>query len=254
MTGPDFLGIGAQRAGTTWLHRMLLRHPDIFLPEAKELHFFDEEPDLTGYLGLGRPGRPFYHDLNSSEDWQWYRRQFDPGAGFGIRGEITPYYAVLSESRVSLIASRLPRLKIIYILRNPVQRAWSGFRLFWFMEKNNRECRLETELIRKTIMHPAKLIHGDYQRNTAVWEKYFGGKQILYLFYDDIVENPRMVRAEALEFLKAAPACPDGGDIAEAVNRAPALEMPEAIAADLVEYYSEQTAFIARKFGRTLRY
>jgi hypothetical protein len=40
-TGPTFLGIGAQKAGTTWLHRMLSLHPDIGMPEQKELHFWD---------------------------------------------------------------------------------------------------------------------------------------------------------------------------------------------------------------------
>jgi hypothetical protein len=252
VSGPDFLGIGAQRAGTTWLHQRLLRHPDIFLPQIKELHFFDERPDLRGYEGEGRPGRPFYYDMDSAEDWGWYRRQFEAGAGVAVRGEITPHYAVLSEPRVALIASIFPRLKIIYILRNPVQRAWSGFRLFWFLEMKNRECRLDAEALRKTIMHPAKLAHGDYRRNTAIWEKYCGRERILYLFYDDIVEDPRRVLARVQDFLGLPVALPDGAEIAEAVNRAPALEMPASIAAALAEYYSGQEEFVAGKFGRTL--
>ena len=40
---PDFLGIGAQKAGTTWLHENLRRHPELFLPEEKELHYFDRQ-------------------------------------------------------------------------------------------------------------------------------------------------------------------------------------------------------------------
>jgi hypothetical protein len=254
MTGPDFLGIGAQRAGTTWLHHRLSRHPDIFLPAAKELHFFDEKPDLSGYQGLGQPGRPFYYNLNSPEEWEWYRRQFEPGAGFKVRGEMTPYYATLSEPRVALIASRMPRLKIIYTLRNPVQRAWSGFRLFWFLEKKNQGCHLETELIQKTIMHPAKLIHGDYQRNIAVWEKHFSPGQILYLFFDDLVESPQAVMNKVFEFLGVPPVPQDPAEIGRDFNRAPALEMPGAIAAGLAEYYAGQARYIEHRFGRTLKY
>jgi hypothetical protein len=198
---PNFLGIGAQRAGTTWLYKMLSRHPEIFLSAQKELHFFDEKPDFSDYEGLGNPGQPFYYDMKSSTHWLWYQEQFKQGSDYKARGEITPFYSTLSEQRVDLIYRKLPYLKIIYIIRNPVQRAWSGFRLFWFLETKHQECNLETDILLKTIMYPAKLIHGDFQRNTNIYEKIFSTENILYLFYDDILQNPQIVLKQVCTFL-----------------------------------------------------
>jgi hypothetical protein len=193
------------------------------------------------------------YDMNSSAHWRWYQEQFEPGK-YQIKGEMTPFYATLSEQRVAFIKKKLPRLKVIYIIRNPVKRAWSGFRLFWFLETKHQECHLENEILRKTIMYPAKLIHGDYRRNTDVWEKCFNRDRILYLFYDDIVQKPQRVLDRVLTFLEVTPLQLSALDIAERVNRAPAVSMPEPIEMELTDYYSTQMAFIKAKFGRTLDY
>jgi len=50
--------------------------PDIFLPDQKELHFFDEKLDFSNYQGLGNPDQRVCHDMNSSASWRWYHRQF----------------------------------------------------------------------------------------------------------------------------------------------------------------------------------
>lgn len=254
MTGPrpDFLCIGAQRAGTTWLHGMLRTHPGIFLPEAKELHFFDEPPDLGGYDGLGHPGRPRYFDPESRADWRWYRRQFRVAAPGQVRGEITPYYAVLSERRVALAAERLPGLRIIYVIRNPVRRAWSGFRLFWSAPENRGRALPDIETLRRTILHPAKLIHGDYRRNAALWEGRCGRERTLYLSFDDIVDRPRETLAAAARFLDADPGPFAAAALPGKINDAPGPEMPEPIEAALRDHFAGQSAWIEARFGRGL--
>jgi hypothetical protein len=254
MTLPNFLCIGAQRAGTTWLYKILSRHPDIFLSAQKELHFFDEQQDFSTYEGLGTPGRPFFYDMRSSADWRWYEDQFREAGKQGIRGEITPFYATLSGERVGLIARELLGLRIIYIIRNPVKRAWSGFRLFWFLQTKHQDCNLHPGVIEKTIMYPAKLIHGNYSRNTSVWEKWLRENRILYLFYDDIVEKPREVLDQAFSFLQVAPLQIEVADLAERVNVAPDASMPEPIERALANYYTDQVEFIKVKFGRVLQY
>lgn len=252
MTLPTFICIGAQRAGTTWLHRMLSAHPGVFMTAQKELHFFDEQPDFSGYEGLGRPGRQRYYDMEAEADWRWYREQFAPGAGCAVRGEITPFYATLSRERVALMAGALPGVKIVYILRNPVLRAWSGFRLFWFLQSGNRECALDAETIRKTVMHPAKLVHGDYRRNIEVYESCFERERILYLFYDDIVARPAQVLREVADFLEVGPWEGAAAGLAGRVNSAPDAQLPASVREALAAHYAEQAAFIARRFNRVL--
>ena len=100
----DFLGIGAQKAGTTWLYEQLRLHPDISFPAGKEVHFWD---------------------LQYERGIEWYRPLFTHDKCKCL-GEITPAYAMLSKVHIEEIRDINPSLKIIYILRNPIHRAWSS--------------------------------------------------------------------------------------------------------------------------------
>src|SRR5262245_8764381 len=98
-----FLGIGAQKAGTTWLHENLRTHPVLSFPHGTEIHFWDAQRDR---------GIDWYRSLFVSSD--------------RVEGEITPAYAILPPRQVAEIAATFPDLRLIYILRNPIDRAWSS--------------------------------------------------------------------------------------------------------------------------------
>ena len=102
---PDFLGIGAQKAGTTYLYSLLSEHPQVFLSSPKELHFFS---------------------LHYQKGLAWYQDQFKFAATDKCCGEITPYYMFhpLASKR---IRKHLPNVKLIVLLRDPVERALSQF-------------------------------------------------------------------------------------------------------------------------------
>jgi len=251
---PNFLCIGAQRAGTSWLHEILRRHPDIFLSATKELHFFDEKRDFSTYTGIGHIGERFLYDMNSLSHWRWYVRQFRKSGGRKIIGEITPYYSTLSDQRIAYIAEKLPDVKIVYILRNPVQRAWSAFRRTWFLETGHTNDDFDTNVALKTIMYPAKLIHGDYIRNTGVYEKIFGKDQILYLFYDDIVRKPSGVLHQVFSFLGVAIPQIPADDVYKKINSAPGHVIPGPVEKVLSDYYADQISFLKKRFDRELEY
>lgn len=104
----DFLGIGAQRAATTWLHKCLKRHPQIRLPTSKkEVHFFNREYER----GL-----------------DWYYSQFGRRESNQIVGEITPNYLNVEEA-AERIQCHFPETKLFCILRDPLHRAHSSFEL-----------------------------------------------------------------------------------------------------------------------------
>jgi hypothetical protein len=116
---PNFLILGAQMAGTTWLAKTLSQHPDIFIPRIKEIHYFDR-------------------DENFANGASWYRQQFLRSGGRSAVGEATPNYlaATYLLPRIDIIAritAHLPASKFIVSIRDPVARALSA--LFHHMGK-----------------------------------------------------------------------------------------------------------------------
>jgi hypothetical protein len=110
MTLPTFLGLGAMRSGSTWLDRLLRRHPRIYLPtQFKEVHFFD---------------RHYQRGL------EWYGTFFPPenrASAYDHIGEITPKYLYDPEVP-DRIKTHLPNARFLIILRNPADRAYSHYR------------------------------------------------------------------------------------------------------------------------------
>lgn len=117
---PDFLVIGAARSGTTALYNYLNQHPDIFMPKTKEPNFFAYEDCQLNVKG---PGADFIN--NSVTDMSRYKALFSE-AGGRITGEASPLY--LYEPRApKRIFHHAPRVKMVAILRNPVEQAYSHF-------------------------------------------------------------------------------------------------------------------------------
>lgn len=106
----DFIIIGAQKAGTTALFDHLSDDPSLSLSEVKEVHFFDNEA-----VDWAAPDYGAYH---AQFDWSDQR----------IRGEATPIYIYWPRS-LERIAAYRPDVKLILMLRNPVERAWSHWRM-----------------------------------------------------------------------------------------------------------------------------
>jgi hypothetical protein len=148
---PDFLVIGAQKAGTTWLHDNLNWHPEVWLPPIKELNYFNEKyfPSATAWESEGRRdqaanARQFYATLehvpektktkqaalevierNERTD-DWYAEIFSHAGDDAICGEISPDYCLLPRSAIARIVTRNPGIKVVLMMRDPVERAWSN--------------------------------------------------------------------------------------------------------------------------------
>lgn len=231
---PDFIGIGAPRSASTWLHKRLSLHPQIYLPRMKELHFFDERryshySDDSGINWY----RSFYFNPEIKSHLRWYALQFRAGQDL-IKGEITPDYSTLSPGRVKYIANYLPDLKIIYIIRHPVDRAWSNLRrVYWHQLGVNSLSTLSANSLRLSVMHPEVLIRGEYQRTIKTWESCFNQDQILYLFFDDIKNSPHKQLERVCRFLDVEPnLLTDFENDRQKVNKAPESDMPANIRSD----------------------
>jgi len=278
----DFLGIGAQKAGTTWLWAMLRRHPGIWMPPRKELHYFDRALSYPSpsFLAGDRPLERFLgnepHHLEfrakcrgqlrrawRERDWpalrwalrfyfgtindNWYLSLFAAG-GRAKRGEITPAYSILNAPDVERIRRLLPQLKIIFLLRDPIERAWSQVRFDW--SRGAFDSISDFASIKSHIDSPTQMLRSDYLRTLEVWEANFPREQIFIGFYDDITLQPARLLADVLNFLGVdLEAVPPPEHLGEKVHISREKEMPEELKSYLREKYRPALRELSERFG-----
>jgi hypothetical protein len=181
---PDFLIIGAKKCGTTFLYDLMSRHPYVELAAKKELHYFDI----------------FFEE----EGIDWYRRSFPgPRWKYGrriITGEATPY---LDNSRVPRrMAKVLPQARLIALLRDPVQRAYSDYQQ---VRRKGREPLAFEEAIeaekRQKKVRRGYLARGVYVDHLLRWSRFFAEEQMLVLKSEDFFEHTQENLERVLEFL-----------------------------------------------------
>lgn len=204
---PDFIIIGAQRCGTTSLYNYLTCHPMILPAFLKETHFFD--------LHFQKGVRWYQAHFPLA----WYRNhQQQQIAGNLITGEATPYY-IFYPHAPRRIFETVPDVKLILLLRNPVDRAYShyhhevkiGVETLSFEEAIGRE---EERLAQETTkilgtenclsfnhMHHSYLTRGIYVDQLKHWEEFFSWEQLLILISEDFYENPYRTLAQVTSFL-----------------------------------------------------
>ena len=221
--GPDFICIGAEKAGTTWLYDNIRHHPEIWLPPPpfKELHYFDDRIPNKSLQHIGRFNHGnlvrryspiirdprwstfrwlwrFNHHKNDS--MQWYRSLFS--AEGKLSGDITPTYSTLDERGVEYVRRVVKEnCKVILILRDPVSRFWSSIKMLY--RYNNRDIRNEdASSITKELERPYMALKSDYPRIINIWRMYFPNNQFGIYFYDDLVLDSDAFLKSILQFLK----------------------------------------------------
>jgi len=184
---PNFLIIGAQRSGTTALASYLRSHPDVFMPPKKEIHFFD---------------------VNFERGTEWYRRQFDDAENQLAVGEASPSY-MYREEAVPRIAGLLARARLIAILRNPVDRAYSHF---WMNRARGHE---PLDFRAALIAEPERLASDDpfarigksyldrglYLRQLRRVCEHFPRSALHVVLFEDLRSSPTEVYADVCRFL-----------------------------------------------------
>ncbi len=128
-SGPDFLIVGAAKAGSTALHDALARHPQLFASPVKEPKYFltdDAPPERANHRGPG--------DAHSAREWIWrrtaYQRLFEAAPAGALRYESTPFY-LWDRASHARIARAVPDVKLIAVIRDPVDRAFSNWTHLW---------------------------------------------------------------------------------------------------------------------------
>lgn len=262
MGPPHFLCIGAHKSGTTWLYENLKRHPAVWLPPIKELHYFDGMPGLPRLaqrlneaikeaVAADRIADPAKLDfmrklvLDQPKNFAWYRSLFEP-AGDRLAGDMTPAYAALPAPAVGRICRLLPDCRVIFIMRNPIERAWSHFR----SHAGNAKLDAGLDAVRRHIESPATESRTAYVRTIEAWEQSFRRDHILYLFYDDLLANRDAFLDTVCRFLGVPFDMSYFADTRDAVvNRSVALELDAGTRAYLASKYHPEIRALHARFG-----
>ena len=187
----DFIGIGAQKAGTTWLYKMLDLHPQVSFGKKKEICFFNDNKSFYNRQIQGN----FHKGLG------WYYKQLDLKEGY-VNGEISPDY-MWDEKAAKRIKKYFPRTKIIAILRNPVDRAYSHYQ---FASQKYFVGRSFEEGMQK---YPEFLERGLYYRQLKRYLDLFSHEQIKIVIFENIVKDPESVLFDIEDFLGIERFIPD---------------------------------------------
>lgn len=202
MTMPNFLIIGAAKSGTTSLYSYLIQHPQVYASPLKEPRFFALEGEELDFRGPGdlRALRSSVTDLGA------YRALFDGVTEERAIGEASPVY-LMSEKAPRRIAHYIPDAKLIAVLRDPAQRAYSGYLhlvrdgyepLDDFSQALREE---ETRIERNYAPHWHYKEAGFYHAHLSRYLEHFDERQLRVYFYEDLMNDPAGVLRDVFGFL-----------------------------------------------------
>lgn len=274
-------GIGAAKAGTSWLHRYLSLHPEVAMPEPKELHFFDSlefggrlkevdktmrriatiEMKIEGTSGPRRAGLKRRHAdlcrygaLMAQEDAgpaEYAAFLQEAAHGRPVVGDITPAYALLPEARYAEMAALAPVTRFIMILRDPVERAWSNIRDVAARRAQRPEqvAEIAQRILNRVYSGDARDVidRSDYRGAlTRLWNV-VPGSSVLVEFYERLFEGSTLDRL--CGFLGIAP---KAGEAERRVHGSVSLPLADQDRARLRDALQTQYDYVADRFGAAL--
>jgi hypothetical protein len=174
---PDFVIIGSQKCGTTALHAYLQRHPEVAMSRPKELDYFIAE-------------------LNLEKGIEWYRERFDEGAR--VRGESSPNYTAypVFDGVPERMAEVLPDAKLIFMVRDPVDRARAGY----YHQYSNRT---ESRPMREAILDESRghIARSKYHLQLTRFLERYPMERVLLLEQEELRDDRRETLRRVYRFL-----------------------------------------------------
>ncbi len=226
-SGPDFLVIGAQKSATTWLYSCMRKHEGLYLPPKKEIHYFDRSKSYSSSSVLSEASPLRRYNLltaaqalktcfKKSSNWddfrwylhyffsycndKWYRNLFRRRQPHQVAGEVTPGYSMLSKADVAKVKQINPHLKIIFIMRNPVERDWSAYLMRLRKHQLNYD-DMDDDYVYRFFEFDGCRMKGDYLSTLLHWQAHFPKEHIFIGYYEDVKQNPINFLKSVFDFL-----------------------------------------------------
>lgn len=245
---PDFIQIGAQKGGSSALYKFICAHPDVVRAFVKEPHYFSGK----------------FHEKTLS----WYKAQFPIKSTGQLVGEASPSYCThpLAPKRIKEL---IPDVKLLFIVRNPVDRAVSNYfhskrygseeleiadafkRPLADFESEYQKMATEDGYHSSTYNRFGYLHKGLYAYHLKKWYEYFSPEQLLIVENNDLQTRPKDVYAEVCSFLGLKQWMP------EAFNKhnvGKTKEIPESIKTELSAFFREHNQEFFNLIGKTYKW
>ena len=265
--GPDFIGIGPEKTGTTWIYKHLNSHPETRCTPVKELRYFWEN--------LAFPGESFLHRLLHRKSWHnpqyrayfrtrlrtyfrrpgtlrdtrrlawdlkylfarhddnWYLSSFEHVPGC-VSGEVSPQYFFLPETEVARICRLLPDTKFIISLRYPPDWAWSFAR----MMVRIREIENSEEAIAGFIRELQE--EKSFTKSLQTWRNYVPEDRLKIVYFDHLRDQPQELFNELCDFLDIQPLTKELSEFKAAVNKGKKRKIPDRFRTMLAEAWQDE--------------
>ncbi len=279
LLGPDFLCIGMARAGTGWLFDQVRYHPDFWMPPIKEFGYLKR-----GVVGLKEHAKRRLQVLregNAKNLTGWANRQpgdtrdiaFLEEAALSIgdplditsyaalfrykegalSGDITPGYSALEPSIIRELAVALPNVKLVLMVRDPVERAWSRLSM-WARLGHFDSSIAETPAAFADFLNTDEKLKRESFPSVVVrrWRTHAPSLELRSFFFDDLVQEPQRLRHDILVYLGADPDKKAGQQDARHNRKATKrlnIELKDAARSILVEYFRDELLACADLFG-----
>ena len=261
---PNFIYIGAPRTGSTWLHLNLQRHPDVWVPPCKNITYFHPRFQIYRVQKFRRHWKEAFVDGDpATSDWyrrfftrpfvddRWYQDLFPRGK---TTGEVAEAYCALERDEVRRLHATAPDARIIYVLRNPVERALSQAKLGMVVRKHRRIDEVPADEFLRHIDSPGSRARTRYSRTLDLWSAFFPCKQLLILFYEDLAKDPRdhlrtICRFIGVDFNERY----FGETMTAMAKKSIDGSLPDVVVRHAARQYREEVAELAARFGGPAR-
>ena len=254
---PDFFCVGAQKGGTTWLYHQLAAHPDFWMPPIKEVRYFDKLSRTKASPPRPRDQRDvrFVESLKSLSarpfiDLEGYARLFE-AKGASLSGDISPTYSTLNDEIIQRVISYLPNLKVIFLARDPVERAWSQLSMGVRLGMITPFDATDTEEVIQNLLNSGVLMLSHPSRIVARWKRYVRPDRFRIYFFDDLERNPAELRRTILHFLGADPSKPSGRLRADYNSdaRKEKLRLNDKVRGNVAQFFKDELRACATELG-----
>ncbi|ANP75032.1 hypothetical protein A134_00760 [Vibrio crassostreae 9CS106] len=249
-----FLSVGAMKAGTTWLYEQLKDHPDIHFTPEKEIHYFANKVGIENQLNqrnrilklksiMGKlaQGNPKFISQNLEEiSWyseyarevdisnHWYEQLFRFNPDKKFCADFSNLYCQMSSEGWENVRKVAKNIKVIYTLRDPLERLWSHYK-FHMKWVNREDEALDAgfENFKELLDQHFFWVNAEYANNYHLLKQSLSDDELMILYFEDFREKPVEMLHEVQRFLGIREMTPESNQINKKVNKTKSFQMPD---------------------------
>ncbi|MAE22140.1 MAG: hypothetical protein CMK92_06885 [Pseudomonas sp.] len=248
-----FLSVGAMKAGTTWLYEQLKDHPEIYFTPEKEIHYFANKVGIENQLNHRNRilklkdvlektahGNPkfisgFLDEISwyseyartNEIDNEWYESLFRLNHNKKFCADFSNLYCQMGPSGWDNVRKVAKNIKVIYTLRDPLQRLWSHYK-FHMKWVNREDEALDAgfENFKNLLNQNFFWVNAEYSKNYKLLKSALRDNELMLLYFEDFRDRPIQMLKEVQNFLGIEEITPDSQNVDKKVNKTKEFELP----------------------------